>query len=211
MPANVTAIHDQLRADLLATADLPYGGEAVDQLAHALQAGTLAVRAGARPTVVAAALLHDIGRCPAVSAELPDAPHERAGAAYCTRLLGHEVGWLVGAHVLAKRALVTTDPQYAARLSPVSVHSLELQGGPAGPAELDRFLRSPLAGDAMLVRRWDDEAKVAGAATLRLDELLDVAMRVLERLPQVREPKAAPSVAIATSATSPASTQNIAG
>ena len=135
----------------------------IDQLAHALQAGTLAVRAGARPAVVAAALLHDIGRSPGVTAELPEAPHERAGAAYCTRLLGHEVGWLVGAHVLAKRALVTLEPGYAARLSPVSVRSLAAQGGPAAEAEVERFLRHPLAAEAMLVRRWDDEAKVAGA------------------------------------------------
>jgi predicted HD phosphohydrolase len=163
----------RLRADLLAVADLPYGGEAVDQLAHALQAGTLAVRAGARPAVVAAALLHDIGRAPAVAAELPDAPHERAGAAYCSRLLGHEVGWLVGAHVLAKRALVVLEPEYAARLSPVSVRSLAEQGGPAGAADLERFLRHPWASDAMLVRRWDDDAKVPGAPTLGLDELLD--------------------------------------
>jgi predicted HD phosphohydrolase len=168
-------VRERLYADLLAVADLPYGGEAVDQLAHALQAGTLAVRAGARPAVVAAALLHDIGRSPRVAAELSDAPHERAGAAYCTRLLGHEVGWLVGAHVLAKRALVTLEPDYAALLSPVSVRSLAAQGGPAAQDEVERFLRHPLAGDAMLVRRWDDEAKVPGAPTLTVDELLDIA------------------------------------
>ena len=174
-----TTLRERLRADLLATAELPYGGEAVDQLAHALQAGTLAVRAQARPAVVAAALLHDIGRSPAVTAELPEAPHERAGAAYCTRLLGHEVGWLVGAHVLAKRALVTLEPGYAARLSPVSVRSLAAQGGAAAQAEVDRFLRHPLAADAMQIRRWDDEAKVAGAPTLALDEVLDVVLGVV--------------------------------
>lgn len=167
---------ERLRADLRATADLPYDGEAVDQLTHALQTGTLAARAGARPAVVAAALLHDIGRSPGVSAELPDAPHERIGAAYCSRLLGHEVGWLVGAHVLAKRALVTLEPDYAARLSPVSVRSLEVQGGPAAAAEVERFLRHPLAAEAMLVRRWDDEAKDPGATTTGLAELLDITM-----------------------------------
>jgi predicted HD phosphohydrolase len=117
MSENVRTTRERLRADLMATADLPYGGEAVDQLAHALQAGTLAVESGARPAVVAAALLHDIGRSPGVAAQLADALHERTGAAYCTRLLGHEFGWLVGAHVLAKRALVAIEPDYAARLS----------------------------------------------------------------------------------------------
>ena len=42
-------VRDTMRSDLLAMADLPYDGEDVDQLAHALQAGTLAVAAGAGP------------------------------------------------------------------------------------------------------------------------------------------------------------------
>jgi predicted HD phosphohydrolase len=177
-PTGLASTRERLQADLRATADLPYGGEAVDQLSHALQSATLAVRAEARPAVVAAALLHDIGRSPGVSAQLRDAPHERAGAAYCTRLLGHEVGWLVGAHVLAKRALVTLDPGYTERLSPVSVRSLAEQGGPAAAAEVERFLRHPLAEEAMRIRRWDDEAKIPGAPVLELDELLDITMTV---------------------------------
>lgn len=165
---------ERLHADLRAVADLPYDGETVDQLTHALQAGTLAVRAGARPELAAAALLHDIGRSPAVAAELPGEPHEAAGAVYCRRLLGREVGWLVGAHVLAKRALVATEPEYARLLSPVSVRTLAEQGGPTGAAELERFLQHPLAADAMQLRRWDDVAKVPGAPTYPLDKLLDL-------------------------------------
>jgi len=172
----VVDVRGPLRSDLESVAELPYGGEAVDQLAHALQAASLAVRAGARPAVIIAALLHDIGRAPAVAAELPGAPHERAGAAYCTRLLGAEVGWLVGSHVLAKRALVATDPAYLEKLSPVSVRSLAVQGGPAAAGELTRFLRHRLAADAMMLRRWDDLAKVPGAPTRTLDELLDLAV-----------------------------------
>lgn len=169
-------VRTRIHADLAAVADLPYGLEAVDQLTHAQQAGTLAARAGSRPALVAAALLHDIGRSPAVAAEWPDTPHEQAGQAYCARLLGEEVGWLVGAHVLAKRALVTRDPAYAAQLSAASTRSLERQGGPASDAELDRFLRDPRATDAMRVRRWDDLAKIPDAPVLSLDELLDQAL-----------------------------------
>lgn len=169
-------IHERIRTDLAAVADLPYGLEVVDQLTHAQQTGSLAVRADSRPALVAAALLHDIGRSPAVAAELPDAPHERAGQTYCTRLLGDEVGWLVGAHVLAKRALVSCDPAYAAQLSRASTRSLQRQGGPASDVELDRFLHHPWAEDAMRLRRWDDLAKVPGAVVLSLDELLDRAL-----------------------------------
>jgi predicted HD phosphohydrolase len=169
-------IRDTLRSDLLAMAELPYGGEDVDQLAHALQAGTLAAAAGGRPALVAAALLHDVGRLPHVEAALPEAPHERAGAAYVTNLLGAEAGWLVGSHVLAKRALVATDPDYFALLSPTSVRTLAEQGGPAGGGAVERFLRHRLAADAMQLRRWDDQAKDPHARPRPMDELLDAAL-----------------------------------
>jgi predicted HD phosphohydrolase len=169
-------IRGTVRSDLLAMADLPYDGEDVDQLAHALQAGTLAVAAGSRPALVAAALLHDVGRLPHVEATLPQAPHERAGAAYVTGLLGAEAGWLVGSHVLAKRALVATDPAYLALLSPTSVRTLAEQGGPATGGEVERFLRHRLAADAMHLRRWDDRAKDPTARPLPIEELLDAAL-----------------------------------
>jgi predicted HD phosphohydrolase len=60
----------------------------------------------------------------------------------------------------------------------VSVRSLAAQGGPTAQAEVERFLRHPLAAEAILVRRWDDEAKLAGAPTSALDELLDIAATV---------------------------------
>lgn len=166
----------RLRAELLAMADLPYGGEAVDQLAHALQTATLAADAGAPPRLVAAALLHDVGRSADVEAQLPGVPHERVAAAHCTRLLGRDVGWLVGAHVLAKRVLVRLEPEYAGTLSAVSTRSLAEQGGPAGDVELAAFRRHPLHEEALSLRRWDDAAKVPGASTRSVDELLDLAL-----------------------------------
>ena len=163
-------VREKVRADLVAMAGLHFEGEAVDEQTHALQTATLAVKAGARPTLVAAALLHDVGMMPHVAAKFPGAPHERAGAAYASRLLGHEIGWLIGAHVLAKRALVATDPDYFSRLSPVSVRTLTEQGGPAAAEEVDRFLTHPLAADAMQLRRWDDGAKDPSAPHLPLEE-----------------------------------------
>ena len=77
----------------------PTGGEAVDQLTHALQAGTVAARAEARPALVAATLLHDIGRSPAVAAELRTPPTSTpvprtAIACWATR----SAGWCVHAY-----------------------------------------------------------------------------------------------------------------
>lgn len=173
-------MHTETRAvlhrDLLALAELPDGGEAVGQLAHALQAATLAHSDGAGPVLVAAALLHDVGRLPHLCAAAPDLPHEAVGAAYVARWVGDDAAWLVGAHVMAKRALVATDPDYRAGLSATSVRTLAEQGGPAVDAELAEFLRDPRAADAMRVRRWDDLAKAPAAATLTVERALDAAL-----------------------------------
>lgn len=167
---------DVLRRDLLALADLPDGGEPIDQLAHALQAATLAHSEDAGPVLVAAALLHDIGRLPHLCAATPDLPHETVGAAYVARWIGDDAAWLVGAHVMAKRALVATDPDYRSGLSPTSIRTLAEQGGPAADAELELFLNDTRAADAMRVRRWDDLAKDPAATTLTPDQALDAAL-----------------------------------
>jgi predicted HD phosphohydrolase len=180
-------LREKVHAELMTMADHHFEGEAVDEQTHALQTATLAVQANARPALVAAALMHDVGMLPHVVAELPGAPHERAGAAYATKLLGKEIGWLIGAHVLAKRALVATDPGYVKLLSPVSVRTLREQGGPAEAAEVERFLKHPLAADAMQLRRWDDGAKDPEATAMPLEELLDIAMKSQERTPVTEE------------------------
>src|SRR6187549_3491565 len=67
--------------------DSQYGGEAVTQREHALQAATFAEREGAAPPLIAAALMHDVGH---LLHELPhDAPdhgiddrHETLAAAW---------------------------------------------------------------------------------------------------------------------------------
>jgi gamma-butyrobetaine dioxygenase len=59
----------------------------------------------------------------------------------------------------AKRYLCTVEPGYAGRLSPASVHTLALQGGPLTQAEAQAFKRLPHALNAVAVRRWDEAAK----------------------------------------------------
>ncbi len=61
---------------------------------------------------------------------------------------------------MAKRHLVTVDPDYFDTLSPTSVHTLELRGGPLSPQEAGRFEAQPHADDAVRLRRWDDGRKV---------------------------------------------------
>jgi gamma-butyrobetaine dioxygenase len=62
-------------------------------------------------------------------------------------------------HVEAKRYLCATEAGYFELLSPESVRTLSLQGGPMTPEQAAAFAALPYARDAVAVRRWDDEAK----------------------------------------------------
>lgn len=134
--------------------------EDVDLLAHGLQcAAILAHTASDDPALQVAGLVHDVG-----TVLWPGRPrtHARAGAAAVARLLGERVAWLVGQHDQAKRYLVTVDPEYRARLSPVSVFTLEAQGGLLDDDERTRLEAEPWLDDVLTLRRADDEAKVPG-------------------------------------------------
>jgi predicted HD phosphohydrolase len=76
--------------------------------------------------------------------------------------------------VAAKRYLTAVDDGYMATLSPQSVRSLELQGGPYSEIEAERFIAAPHAADAVLLRRWDDEAKVPGKITPPLEHFIPI-------------------------------------
>jgi predicted HD phosphohydrolase len=153
--------------------------EAVDELTHALQTAGRAIDDGADDGLIVASALHDIGRYPAVRARFPNLAHEAAGAVFCAELFGERVGWLIGAHVAAKRFLVATDRAYAGQLSPASVASLMVQGGPFTPGEVAAFEAAPWAQQAIALRRWDDAAKIPGAPTPMPDALLPFFERTL--------------------------------
>ena len=128
-------------------------GEPVPIGEHMLQAGALAEAAGAAAPLVAAALLHDIGHLRGES------QHAEAGARWLSQWFGAAVTEPVRLHVAAKRYLCATEPGYFGRLSPESVRTLALQGGPMTPAQAASFEALPYARDAVAVRRWDDQAK----------------------------------------------------
>lgn len=157
-------------------ADL-YGGEAVTQLQHALQGAHLAEQERQPAHVIAAALLHDIGHLfepefdRALEAE-KDLVHEKLGEAFLKRFFGPDVTEPVRLHVAAKRYLCATRPGYFEGLSPASVHSLKLQGGPMSPAEVAAFEAGPHYADAVQVRLYDDRAKDPAMVTPDLDHFL---------------------------------------
>jgi phosphonate degradation associated HDIG domain protein len=147
----------------------------VTQLEHALQCAALADEDGAPDHLLVAVLFHDIGHLLLEEHDErhdflhDDLEHEKVGANILARGFGASVASPVALHVTAKRYLVTTDPGYLACLSPSSRRSLEVQGGPLSSSEAAHFASNPYALDATKVRRWDDQAKVAGKGTPDLD------------------------------------------
>jgi phosphonate degradation associated HDIG domain protein len=158
---------DQLLDLLSAQGKEAYFGEPVSVLEHCLQCAHFAEQSHADPATITAALLHDIGH---VLHGLPediaqhglDGAHEDVAAAYLARWFGEDVTETVRLHVSAKRYLCATDPTYIARLSPSSIESLHIQGGPMSDEEVAAFEALPNASVAVQLRRWDDEAKIAG-------------------------------------------------
>jgi phosphonate degradation associated HDIG domain protein len=154
--------------------DEAYLGEPVSITEHSLQAAHAAEQDGASATLVAAALLHDYGH---LIHDLPedcadhgvDSRHEDVGFAFLSRHFVPAVVEPVRMHVAAKRYLCAVRPDYLAELSPASVQSLELQGGPYDEDEVREFEASPYADDAVRLRIYDDVGKVAGLATPGLE------------------------------------------
>jgi len=151
-----------------------YLGEPVSQAAHMLQAAALAEQDQAGKALVAAALLHDVGHFAGAlnGHDLmrgTDNRHEENGAAWLVQWFGEEVTEPVRLHVAAKRYLCAVEPGYAESLSPASVYTLCVQGGPMPRAELAKFEANRSAAAAIRLRRWDDAAKDPQATVPGLD------------------------------------------
>lgn len=145
--------------------------EHLDLLAHSLQcAALLAERHPDDLELQIAGLVHDVG-----TTLRPDEPadHASTGAAAIAPLLGRRVAWLVSGHADAKRYLVTTDPEYRARLSERSIVTLEAQGGLMNDAEVVALSHAPDLDALLELRRADDDAKVPGRVVPGLDAWAD--------------------------------------
>jgi [1-hydroxy-2-(trimethylamino)ethyl]phosphonate dioxygenase len=147
-----------------------YFGESVSMTEHALQAAHFAQTAAAPPALIVAALLHDIGHLvddvPSDIADWTvDAHHEQIGSRWLATRFRPDVSEPVRLHVPAKRYLLATDAEYFAKLSPASVITLKLQGGPMATHEVAKFETERFHKEAVRVRQWDDQGKVAGLQT----------------------------------------------
>jgi len=156
-----------------------YDGEAVTQLEHALQAASLAESEDAPGTLIAAALLHDLGH-------ILEARNQDRDNAFPTTDHRHQLAVVpflqhdfpdamiepIKMHVDAKRCLCALDASYFSTLSPASVHSLELQGGIFNETQVAEFEQRPHAQAALRLRRWDDLAKVPRRSTSDLTHFM---------------------------------------
>ncbi len=150
-------------------------GEPVSQRARALQCGVAALAAnGAAPSLVGAALLHDIGHLLHGLDESIADQGGRAARGRGTRLADAPLrrrGHRAGAPPRRREALsVRRRSHHAAALSPASVQSLALQGGAFNRSQAPRspIFPSPRTRSAAALGRCrqDFRSRSAGCRTL---------------------------------------------
>ena len=154
-------------------ADIQYGNEDVTQLEHALQCAELVEQHKLPESIIAAALLHDIGHLLYEDDdpihEGKDGHHENLGADFLKKYFGNDVILPIRAHVDSKRYLSSVEENYYDSLSEASKLSLKVQGGPFTKEEADDFIARPFMTEAVEMRRFDDLAKILNKKTPDLE------------------------------------------
>jgi [1-hydroxy-2-(trimethylamino)ethyl]phosphonate dioxygenase len=156
-----------------------YSGEPVTQLMHGLQCAHLAQRAQEPSSLIAAALLHDLGYL-LEDADVPGAErrHELRAAQFLGRWFGPDVIEPISLHVAAKRYLCATEPSYWGTLSGASRTSLKVQGGAYSEEQAKDFIAMPHAPESVRLRRYDDLAKIPGLSVPPAEDYLGILQQV---------------------------------
>lgn len=147
-----------------------YVGEPVSQIEHMCQCAELAIEAGADDELILAAFLHDIGHLyalafPAIEIGYMDGfgivDHEKIGGEYLlSKGFSPSIVKMVASHVEAKRYLTYSDSNYYNLLSDASKKTLEFQGGKMTESEALAFEADPLHTNYIVLRKWDEMAKM---------------------------------------------------
>jgi len=153
------------------------------------QSAQLAIDAGYDDEVVLAAFFHDIGHiCVQASAdESMDGygikSHEKIGADFLrSKGFPERITKLVENHVQAKRYLTHKFPHYYESLSEASKKTLEFQGGVMSNEESRAFEQDPLFELSILLRKWDEEAKITNVPIIDIHLLKRKCLSVLQGL-----------------------------
>ncbi len=157
-------IIDEIFANMRRNAHVEYG-ERVTIVAHSVQTAVFAERDGADDLMIAAAFLHDYGHFvhdmgEDIAEQGIDAIHEELGAEALRDYFIPAVIEPMRLHVAAKRYLVATDEEYVKNVSPASMLSLQVQGGPYDEAEIAEFEANPFFKRAIQLRLYDEAGKI---------------------------------------------------
>jgi len=163
-----------------------YLGEPVTMAEHMLQGATIAEQNGMSEEIIVGALLHDIGHFTSEFGtyspeDTEDRHHEDAGAAVLKPFFPTVITGCVLYHVAAKRYLCATKPEYFKRLSPASVHTLELQGGPMSADEVAEFEKNPNLKEIIQVRYLDEAGKRADMETPDFAHFAPMVQRLVDK------------------------------
>ncbi len=164
---NADSIVDHIEDVFMRRGADSYLGEPVTMAQHMLQTAQCAEQAGADNGQIVAALLHDIGH---YKNEIPETSlakgidnyHEEAGANFLEDYFPTSVVEPIRQHVAAKRYLCAVRSDYFERLSPASVHTLNLQGGPMNAEEVEEFERNDYLEQCIQLRHCDEDGKDSG-------------------------------------------------
>ncbi len=163
-----------------------YLGEPVTMAQHMLQGAMIAEQNGLDEEIIVGALLHDIGHFTSefgtyTPEDTEDRHHEDAGAAVLAPFFPPAVTDCVKYHVAAKRYLCATKPDYAARLSQASAHTLALQGGPMSTDEVAAFRDNPNLEKIIQVRYLDEAGKRADMETPDFGHFAPMVQRIVDK------------------------------
>ena len=139
---------------------------------------------GAGDERVTTALLHYLGQLLNDRGESPtlrgvDDTHQYCALPFLRGIFSDRVLCSSKWHVNTKRYLCAVRPDYRAGLSVDSQRSLELQDGIFSAEEAQRFIAQTHATDAVRLRLWDDQAKIANHSTPSLAHYLACAERCM--------------------------------
>ncbi|MEM8862453.1 MAG: HD domain-containing protein [Chloroflexota bacterium] len=160
----MSEIINEIFKNMRRNAHMEYG-ERVSIVAHSFQTAVFAEEDGADDLMIAAAFLHDYGHFihdlgEDIADHGIDAIHEELGAEALNEYFVPEVIEPMRLHVAAKRYLVATDEEYVKNVSPASMLSLKVQGGPFDEAGIKEFEANPYYKRAIQLRLYDEAGKI---------------------------------------------------
>ena len=151
-----------------------YIGEKVTTSDHMLQTAMLAEKNHSSKSLICACLLHDYGHFVIENPDLLvtkslDGEHEKVGFDFLKDYFKPEVTEPIKLHVLAKRYLCRNKSYYDLLSNPSKI-SLELQGGIMSKEEVLIFTSLKFYKDAIILRKYDDDAKIPNIKMKKIDD-----------------------------------------